>query len=36
MKKVIYFHGLESQQGGKRIDYLTQHLLVHAPCMNYN
>ena len=35
MKRIIYFHGLESKQGGQKIDYLTRNYLVHAPEMVY-
>jgi hypothetical protein len=35
MKKVIYLHGLETPQGGKKIDYLTQHSIVYAPKVDY-
>lgn len=35
MRRIIYFHGLESKQGGERIDYMTRKYLVHAPCMVY-
>lgn len=36
MKKVVYFHGLESSQGGKKVDFLANLFLVHAPAMDYN
>ena len=35
MKKVVYFHGLESKQGGVKVDLLTRHFLSYAPSMNY-
>ena len=35
MKRVLYLHGLESQQGGNKIDYLASRCLVHAPEMDY-
>lgn len=35
MKKVLYIHGLESQQGGAKVDFLAENALVHAPAMNY-
>jgi hypothetical protein len=34
-KKVIYFHGLESTQGGNKVDYLSENCYVHAPRMDY-
>ena len=36
MKRIIYFHGLQSKQGGERIDYLSSKYLVHAPEMVYS
>ena len=35
MKKVLYLHGLESKQGGKKVDFLTNEFCVHAPSMDY-
>lgn len=35
MKRIMYFHGLESKQGGQKIDYLTTRFFVHAPVMAY-
>ena len=35
MKKVLYLHGLESNQGGKKVDFLANEFLVHAPKMDY-
>lgn len=35
MQRIVYFHGLESQQGGKKIDLLTQSFLVYAPAIDY-
>ena len=35
MKRIFYFHGLESQQGGHKIDFLSSQCLVHAPQMLY-
>ena len=35
MKRIMYFHGLESKQGGEKIDYLSSKYLVHAPVMVY-
>jgi len=35
MKKVLYLHGLESKQGGPKVDFLTNEFIVHAPKMNY-
>lgn len=36
MKKVLYLHGLESKQGGKKVDYLAKNFIVHAPEVDYN
>ena len=35
MKKVLYLHGLESNQGGPKVDFLTNEFCVHAPAMDY-
>tara|TARA_S200002703_G_scaffold134402_1_gene122951 strand:- start:3235 stop:3720 length:486 start_codon:yes stop_codon:yes gene_type:complete len=35
MKKVLYLHGLESGQGGSKVDYLADNCYVHAPEMDY-
>ena len=35
MKKVLYLHGLESNQGGKKVDFLANEFCVHAPAMDY-
>jgi predicted esterase YcpF (UPF0227 family) len=35
MKKVLYLHGLESNQGGKKVDFLANEFIVHAPEMDY-
>jgi uncharacterized protein len=35
IKKIIYLHGLESQQGGKKVDFLSQNSLVYAPKLDY-
>ena len=35
MKKVLYLHGLESKQGGKKVDFLANEFIVHAPKMDY-
>ena len=35
MKKVLYLHGLESNQGGPKVDFLANEFLVHAPKMDY-
>lgn len=35
MKRILYLHGLESDQGGPKVDFLTRVSLVHAPAMNY-
>jgi predicted esterase YcpF (UPF0227 family) len=36
MKKVLYLHGLESNQGGPKVDFLANEFIVHAPKMDYN
>ena len=35
MKKVLYLHGLESGQGGSKVDFLANNCYVHAPEMDY-
>jgi uncharacterized protein len=35
MKKILYLHGLESAQGGAKVDYLATKGIVHAPEMDY-
>lgn len=35
MRKVLFLHGLESQQGGPKVDFLAENALVYAPNMNY-
>jgi len=35
VKKIIYLHGLESQQGGQKVDYLSNEGYVFAPEMDY-
>ena len=35
MKKVLYLHGLESNQGGPKVDFLANEFIVHAPKMDY-
>lgn len=35
MKKILYLHGLESKQGGVKVDYLSANNLVYAPSINY-
>lgn len=34
-KRVIYFHGLESKQGGKKVDFLAKKYITIAPVMDY-
>ena len=36
MKKVLYLHGLESKQGGPKVEFLAKEFIVHAPKMDYN
>ena len=33
--KILYLHGLESPQGGPKVDFLTTQCFVHAPQMDY-
>jgi len=35
MKRIIYLHGLESQQGGQKVEYLSDKGYVFAPEMDY-
>ena len=35
MKKVLYLHGLESGQGGPKVDYLATKAMVCAPELDY-
>jgi hypothetical protein len=35
MKKVLYLHGLESNQGGPKVDYLSSKCLICAPKLDY-
>ena len=35
MKKILYLHGLESGQGGPKVDFLAKKTLVHAPELDY-
>jgi len=35
MKRVLYLHGLESKQGGEKVEFLSSKCLVHAPEMDY-
>ena len=35
MKKVLYLHGLESKQGGPKVEFLANEFCVHAPAMDY-
>lgn len=35
MKKILYLHGLESKQGGKKVDFLTSKFITHAPSIDY-
>jgi hypothetical protein len=35
MKKVLYLHGLESNQGGPKVDFLANMFITHAPAMDY-
>lgn len=36
MKKILYLHGLESRQGGKKADLLSANNLVYAPEIDYH
>jgi hypothetical protein len=35
MKTVLYLHGLESSQGGKKVEFLSSKDYVYAPVMEY-
>ena len=35
-KRVIYFHGLESVQGGEKVDFLAKKYITIAPDMQYD
>lgn len=35
MRKILYLHGLESPQGGKKVELLSANNLVYAPEMDY-
>jgi len=35
-KRVLYLHGLESQQGGEKVEFLANKCYVHAPEMDYS
>ena len=35
MKRVLYLHGLESSQGGKKVDFLSSQGMVYAPDLDY-
>tara|TARA_R110000796_G_scaffold4997_9_gene18962 strand:+ start:5107 stop:5595 length:489 start_codon:yes stop_codon:yes gene_type:complete len=35
MKRVLYLHGLESKQGGEKVEFLANECIVHAPEMDY-
>ena len=35
MKKILYLHGLESKQGGRKVDFLSSECVVHAPVIDY-
>lgn len=35
MLKIIYLHGLESEQGGAKVEYLSASHYVYAPAINY-
>lgn len=34
-KKILYLHGLESPQGGEKVDFLATKSFVHAPDLDY-
>ena len=34
-QKILYLHGLESPQGGPKVDFLSKKCFVHAPEMDY-
>ena len=35
MKKIVYLHGLESEQGGNKVSFLATKGTVYAPTMDY-
>ncbi len=35
MKKVLYLHGLESEQGGEKVGFLAGQACVYAPAIDY-
>ena len=35
MKKVLYLHGLESNQGGPKVEFLAGECAVYAPVIDY-
>lgn len=35
MKKILYLHGLESNQGGHKVSFLASKGMVYAPSMDY-
>ena len=35
MKKILYLHGLESEQGGNKVSFLATKGMVYAPAMDY-
>ena len=35
MKKIVYFHGLETPPGGEKVGFLATKGIVHAPPMKY-
>jgi len=35
MKKILYLHGLESSQGGSKVEFLASQGAVYAPSMDY-
>jgi len=36
MKKIVYLHGLESKQGGRKVEYLSSKYLTYAPSLQYD
>lgn len=35
MKKIVYLHGLETPQGGPKVEFLSSKASVYAPSINY-
>ncbi len=35
MQRILYLHGLESKQGGAKVNYLASQHFVYAPALNY-